>query len=58
MDKKTNNDPQNTTQKTKDWATWTALKFGGYHIQVQNISGNNKPKHGRDMYLIPPSQLT
>jgi hypothetical protein len=24
-DKKTNNDLQNTTQKTKDWTTWTPL---------------------------------
>ena len=25
-DKRTNNDPQKTTQKAKDWATWTPLK--------------------------------
>jgi len=28
-DKTTNNDLQNTTQKTKDWATRTPLKTGG-----------------------------
>jgi len=27
-DKRTNNDLQNTTQKTKDWATQTPLKLG------------------------------
>jgi hypothetical protein len=29
MAKKTSNDSQNTTEKTKDLATWTPLKTGG-----------------------------
>ena len=28
MAKRTNNGQLNTTQKTKDWATWTLLKTG------------------------------
>jgi hypothetical protein len=34
-DKKTNNDLQNTTQKTKDRATWTPLKTGGWTQVLQ-----------------------
>jgi hypothetical protein len=30
MNKRTNNDLQNITQKTKDWATWTLLKPWGW----------------------------
>jgi hypothetical protein len=29
MNTSTNNDLQNTTQKTKDWETWTQLKICG-----------------------------
>jgi hypothetical protein len=30
-DDKTDNSPQNTTQKTKDWTTWTSLKLRDLH---------------------------
>jgi hypothetical protein len=32
--KRTNNDLQNTTPKTKDWATRILLKIGGLPIQA------------------------
>ena len=45
--KRTNIDPQNTTQKTKDWAKQTPLKSGGNSRKVRRVwryqRGNQKP---------------
>ena len=39
-DQKTNNDLQNTTQKTNDWATQTPLKTGDEHACSGRLSSS------------------
>ena len=50
--KRTNNDLQKTTQKTKDWATWMPLKTWDEHRWHRRVSSSCSTSGTRRVALV------